>query len=155
MKGGFYGWKKIITWECCQIFLKLNTNTSISWISNVVLCILVAQEMAKLPNVKFGGLKKILPLGPICISRVRPGLETRISFLLPNQTSCIFAIPWGTRIHSSLFESPEQGPIGSSLKKCDCNLKVFHLHSKSTYFNSTYLLKVPFLTGIAVYTLNW
>ena len=41
-----------------KFFFKLNLIAPISGLSNEILCILVAQETAKLPNVKFGGLKK-------------------------------------------------------------------------------------------------
>ena len=45
-----------------------------------VLCTLVTHENAKLPNVKVVGLKKILSLGLICTTRVRPGFESQIFF---------------------------------------------------------------------------
>ena len=53
----------------------LNPIAPISGISNEILCILVAQETAKLPNVKVGVLKKILPLSPIrtCAAQVLVG----------------------------------------------------------------------------------
>ena len=45
-------------------FLKLNLIAAVSRLSIETLFILLAQETAKLPKVKVGGLKKILPLGP-------------------------------------------------------------------------------------------
>ena len=43
----------------------------ISGLPNEIICILVAQETAKLPKVKVGGLKSILPLSPICSTQVQ------------------------------------------------------------------------------------
>ena len=40
-------------------FFKLNSFAPVSGLSNEILYTLVAQETAKLPNVKVGGLKKI------------------------------------------------------------------------------------------------
>ena len=51
-------------------YFMLNPITPISGLSNEILFILVAQETAKLPKIKFGGLKKILPLSPICTTQV-------------------------------------------------------------------------------------
>ena len=67
-----------------KLFLKLNPFAPVSGLSNEILCTLVAQETAKLPNVKVGGLKKILPLGPICTTRVWHGFESQISFHISN-----------------------------------------------------------------------
>ena len=60
-----------------KLFLKLNLIASISGLSNQILCIFIAQETAKLPNDKVGGLKKILPVGPIRTMHVRPGFKSR------------------------------------------------------------------------------
>ena len=51
-----------------KLFLKLNSFALVSGVSNEIPYTLVAQETAKLPNFKAGGLKKILPLGWIYIN---------------------------------------------------------------------------------------
>ena len=48
-----------------KLFFKLNSFAPVSGLSNEILCTLVAQETAKLPNVKVGDLKKNLLLGLI------------------------------------------------------------------------------------------
>ena len=40
------------------LFIKLNLIDTCSGLTNEILCILVAQEATKLPEVKIGGLKK-------------------------------------------------------------------------------------------------
>ena len=52
------------------------------------------------------------------------------------------------------FESLKQGPIILVEKECGSALRVFYLHSKYPHFNSTYLVRVPFSSGIAVTTRN-
>ena len=55
-------------------------------------------------------------------------------------------------MHSISFESPDIGAIRFGLKKeFDRTFKVF-FHSKNPHFNSVYLVRVPFLNGIAVWT---
>ena len=53
--------KKKIPKSALKLFFKLNPIAPISGLSNEILCILVAQETTKLPNVKVGDLKKNLP----------------------------------------------------------------------------------------------
>ena len=53
-----------------KIFFKLNLIAAISRLSEDILCVFVAQETAKLPNVKVGGLTKLLLFGPIYTKRV-------------------------------------------------------------------------------------
>lgn len=53
---------------------------------------------------------------------------------------------------SNSFENPKQGPIDYSLKKeYDSTFKVLHLCSNYLHDNGTYLVKVPFSSGIAVF----
>ena len=61
-----------------KLFFKVNPIPPESGLSNEILCILLAQETAKLPNVKVGGLKKILPTGQIRNTRVQPKFKSRI-----------------------------------------------------------------------------
>ena len=61
-------------------FLRLNTFALVSGLSNEILCTLTAQENAKLPNDKAGGLKKKLLFSSICTTQMQPGVEVQISF---------------------------------------------------------------------------
>ena len=58
-----------------KFFIKLDQIAPISGLSNEIPCILIPQETVKLPIVKVGGVKKILPLGLICTTRVWPGIR--------------------------------------------------------------------------------
>ena len=66
-----------------QLFFKLNLIALVSELSKEILCILVAQETAKLPKIKVGVLKKFLLLGPIFTTQVWPGFESQIFFGSP------------------------------------------------------------------------
>ena len=52
-----------------KLFFKLNTLVPVLGLSNKIPYILVAQETAKLPNVKVGGKKIILSRGLICTTQ--------------------------------------------------------------------------------------
>ena len=49
-----------------KLFFKLNPFAPVSGLSNEIIFTLLAQEAAKLPNVKVGSLKKNLLLSLIC-----------------------------------------------------------------------------------------
>ena len=55
-------------------------------------------------------------------------------------------------MHSNSFESPDSGANGFKLQKkvIKRTFKVSFLDSKNPHFNSVYLVRVPFLSGIAV-----
>ena len=59
-------------------------------LSNEVVWINVGQRIAELPAVKVGGLKKILPSGPVQTRIIRAGPFGRISFKPPTLTACNF-----------------------------------------------------------------
>ena len=82
-----------------KFFFKLHITVPVSGLSNEILCILVAQENAKLPKVKVVGLKKILPLGLICTTRLLP-LDSSPRFFFGSLTlnSGSFAVLWDTKM---------------------------------------------------------
>ena len=131
------------------LFFWAKSNLPLMGLSNEVLYILAAQEAAKQPEVKVGDTKKNPGLEP------RPllfGLNGRISFRFPTLTFGSFAVSWATRVHSISFESPDTEENEFTLKKeFESTFRVFFLHSKNPHFNSIYLVRVPFLTGIAVF----
>ena len=56
-----------------KLIFRLNPIAQISGLSIEIMCILLAQETSKLPDVKVGGLKKVLP-------HVWPRFESQIFF---------------------------------------------------------------------------
>ena len=75
-----------------KLFFKLNPIALVTGISNELLYTIVAQETVKLPNIKVGGLKKILTLGLICIT-CGLGSSPRFFFVSPTFTSGSLAAP--------------------------------------------------------------
>ena len=112
--------------------------------SNELPCIHVAQGASKLPEVKVRDTKK---------SRTRMvqiGQSGRIFFQTSNFDIWQFCSLLSYKVHSTSFESLDTVANEFSLKK----------EFKSTFrlffspLNSVYLVRVPFLTGIALYVFN-
>ena len=61
-----------------KLFFKVNLIAPKSGLSNEILFILLVQETAKLPIVKVGGLKKILPTDQIYNTCVQPRFKSWI-----------------------------------------------------------------------------
>ena len=56
-------------------------------------------------------------------------------------------------MHNSSFESPDTGANGFCLEMSLKHFKGIFLQSKNPLFNTVYVVRVPFLTGIVVYDL--
>ena len=73
-------------------------------LSKEVLWVSVGQRAAVLQAVKVGGQKKILPICPARVMRVRTGPLGRKSFWHPTLTACSSAALWPTETHNTSLE---------------------------------------------------
>ena len=100
------------------LFIKLNLIGPCLGISNEILRILVAQRATKLLEDEVGGLKILRPSAHFYWMKKLSMLCKQPHFFRPSTlTSCSFASPWATRMHSVSFESSEHGTTGISFKK--------------------------------------
>ena len=72
-------------------------------LSKEVLWVSVGQRAAKIQAVKVGDLKKILPRGPPCTTRVRPGFDSWTIRSSSNFDSLYFCCPLTYRDPQYLF----------------------------------------------------
>ena len=73
-------------------------------LSKEVLWVFVGQRTAELPAIKVGGLKKILPSGPVRTRITRAGPFGRIFFKPPTLMAGSSAAIWSKAIHSTSLE---------------------------------------------------
>ena len=73
-------------------------------LSKEVLWVFVGQRTAELPAIKVGGLKKILPSGPVRTRITRAGPFGRIFFWPPTLMAGSSTALWPTETHSTSLE---------------------------------------------------
>ena len=86
-------------------------------LSKEVLWVFVGQRTAELPAIKVGGLKKILPSGPVRTRFARAGLIGRTFCWPPNLTARRSAALWPTETHSTSLERSKPPLLTQSLSK--------------------------------------
>ena len=86
-------------------------------LSKEVLWVFVGQRTAELPAVKFGGLKKILPSGPVWALFARTGPISRIFCWPPTLTAGSYAALWSTETHHTFLERSKPPLLTQSLSK--------------------------------------
>ena len=94
-------------------------------LSKEVLWVFVGQRTAELPAIKVGGLKKILPSGPVRTRITRGGPFGRIFYKPPTLMAGRSAAIWPTATHSTSLERSKPPLLTQSLSK---SLKALLLH---------------------------
>ena len=93
--------------KCFKLIFKQNPFSPVSGLSNEVVCTLVAQEIAELPNVKVRRQKKNPAIRPdlhhLSAARVR---VPDLFFAPPTLNSGSLAAPLATNEKKTSFESP-------------------------------------------------
>jgi len=133
-------------------FFKLNPFSPISGLSNEAPSTPTAQETAKPPNVKVGGLKNNSAARPDLQYSSRPGFESWIFFRVSNFDLRQLGSPLSHNDAKHLIWKPHQGPIGVSIKKSvTAPLREFAVNYFETYLVFfvwfQYLSKTELLQG--------
>ena len=115
----------------------------------------VGQRAAKLPAVKVGGHKKKSADWPRSLSNQSARVRTRAK---SNHSQSLvagnFATLWPTDPKFSVLKDLNPFKTVPKVQEASIILRVGFALSKWPHFNSIYLVRVPFLTGIAVFSLS-
>ena len=116
-------------------------------LSKEVLWVFVGQRTAKLPAIKVGGLKKILPNGPARVIRVRTGPLGRIFFKPPTLMAGSSAVLWPTKTHSTSLERSKPPLLTQTLSKSLAALLMYFISVQSTLISIGFISKGAVFVG--------
>ena len=116
-------------------------------LSKEVLWVFVGQRTAELPAIKVGGLKKILPSGPVWTRITRAGPFGRIFFKLPTLMAGSSAVLWPTKTHSTSLERSKPPLLTQTLFKSLAALLVYFISVQSTLISIGFISKGAVFVG--------